>query len=59
MHMTSVSYSRIRYAINENRPAQNKAGLDKSHYLLADWQGILLPTFGAIHIHRQKPVNLI
>ena len=39
-------------------PLQIKAVLDKSHYLLADWQGKLLPTFGAVHIHRLKPCYL-
>ena len=35
-----------------------KAVLDKSHYLLADWQGKLLPIFGAVHILRLKPCYL-
>ena len=39
-------------------PLQIKAVLDKSHFLLADWQGKLLPTFGAVHIHRLKPCYL-
>ena len=39
-------------------PLQIKAVLDKSHYLLADWQGKLLLTFGAVHIHRLKPCYL-
>ena len=39
-------------------PLQIKAVLVKSHYLLADWQGKLLPTFGAVHIHRLKPCYL-
>ena len=37
---------------------QVKAVLDKSHYLLADWHGKLLPFFGAVHIHRLKPCYL-
>ena len=39
-------------------PLQVKAVLDKSHYLLADWHGKLLPIFGAVHIHRLKPCYL-
>ena len=41
-------------------PLQLKAVLDKSHYLLADWHGKLLPFFGAVHRHRLKPcyINL-
>ena len=35
-------------------PLQVKAVLDKSHYLLADWHGKLLPIFRAVHIHRLK-----
>ena len=35
-------------------PLQIKAVLHKSHYLFADWQGKLLPTFGPVHIHRLK-----
>ena len=39
-------------------PLQVKAILDKSHYLLADWYGKLLPIFGAFHIHRLIPCYL-
>ena len=39
-------------------PLQVKAVLDKSHYLLADWHGKLLPFFGAVHIHRLTPCYL-
>ena len=39
-------------------PLQNGAVLDGSHYLLADWQGKLLPTFGAVHIQRLRPCYL-
>ena len=35
-----------------------KAVLDKSHYLLADWHGKLLPFSGAVHIHKLKPCYL-
>ena len=40
---------------------QVKNVLDKSHYLLADWQGKSLPFIGAVHIHRLKPryLNLV
>ena len=39
-------------------PLHVKAALDKSHYLLADRHGKLLPIFGAAHIHRLKPCYL-
>ena len=39
-------------------PLQVKAVFDKLHYLLAYWNGKLLPFFGAVHIHRLKPCYL-
>ena len=39
-------------------PLQNNTILDKSHYLLADWQGKLLAIFGAEQIYRLKPCYL-
>ena len=39
-------------------PLQVKAVLDKSHYLLLDCHGKLLPFFGAVHRHRLKPCYL-
>ena len=39
-------------------PLQVKTVLDKSHYLLADWHGTLLPFFGAAHMNRLKPCYL-
>ena len=39
-------------------PLQIKFVLDKSHYLLADWQGKLLPIFGALHVNRLKSCYL-
>ena len=39
-------------------PLQIKVVLDKSHYLLEDWHGKLLPIFDAVHIHRLKPCYL-
>ena len=35
-------------------PLQIKAVLDRSHFLLADWQGKLLPFFGSIHINHLR-----
>ena len=32
-------------------PLQIQAVLDRSHFLLADWQGKLLPFFGSVHIN--------
>ena len=39
-------------------PLQDKAVLDKSSYLLADWHGKLLSIFGAVHMNRLKPCYL-
>ena len=33
------------------RPLQTQAVLDRQHFLLADWQGKLLPFFGSVHIN--------
>ena len=35
-------------------PLQIQAVLDRSHFLLADWQGKLLPFFGSVHINRLR-----
>ena len=41
-------------------PLQIQAVLDQSHFLLADWQGKLLPLFGSVHINclRHCYINL-
>ena len=35
-------------------PLQIQAVLDKSHYMLADFEGKILPFFGSVHINRLK-----
>ena len=35
-------------------PLQIQAVLDKTHFMLADWKGQLLPFFGSVHINRLK-----
>ena len=35
-------------------PLQIQAVLDKTHYMLADWKGHLLPFFGSVHKNRLK-----
>ena len=35
-------------------PLQIQAVLDRSHFLLADWQGKLLPFFGSVHINHLR-----
>ena len=35
-------------------PLQIQAVLDQSHFMLADWQGKILPFFGSVHISRLK-----
>ena len=35
-------------------PLQIQAVLDQSHFLLADWQGKLLPFFGSVHINNLR-----
>ena len=39
-------------------PVQVQAVLDKTHYLLADWQGKILPFFGSVHISRMKHCSI-
>ena len=35
-------------------PLQIQAVLDQSHFMLADWQGKILPFFGSVHISRLR-----
>ena len=35
-------------------PLQIQAVLDRSHFLLADWQGKLLPFFGSVHMNHLR-----
>ena len=39
-------------------PLQIQAVLDRSHFLLADWQGKLLPFFGSVHINRLRHCHI-
>ena len=35
-------------------PLQIQAVLDRTHYMLADWQGKILPFFGSVHVNRLR-----
>ena len=46
------------FKVDQVGPLQVKTVLDKSYYLLANWQRKLSPFIGAVHIHRLKPCYL-